>query len=205
MKLFKSPLSMFLAFGVLFSAANAASAQSLDSGSIQMGSNGPVGSLSSTGGAISGTVNVGANGVNANTSSGSFGFSLPGGSSSTVSTGGIGPQGQTPGGYSNGIGSFGSAYSSQGTTGDQYHESDTTITKFQGNSQRTNKQKNALYERSRNNLLSTFSVDPRGVNSGSYDYGFKGGNMGTARSLYTRGWFLPKTSTGSFDGNTVSP
>lgn len=196
---------MFFAFGILFSGANAASAQSLDNGSIRMGANGPVGSFTTTSSAISGRVNVGAGGVQANTSLGSFGFSLPGGSSSTVSTGGMGPQGQTPGGYSSGIGSGGSAYSSQGATGEQYHESDTTNTKFQGNSAQTSKQKDALFSRQRTNLLSTGSVDPRNYNSGSFDYGFKGGNMGTVRGLLKYGWVLPKTSTGSFDGNTVSP
>jgi hypothetical protein len=204
MKSFK--LSLFLAFGVLLSAANTASAQSLDSGSIRMGSNGPVGSLSGSVGSVSGTATFGSSGVNASTSSGSFGFSVPNNASAaSTSSSGFGPQGQTPGGYNSGVGSFGSAYSSQGATGDQYHESDTTNTKFQGNSRKTRKQNNAIYERSRNNLLSTFSVDPRGVPSSSYDYGFKGGYSGTVRGLFTRGWYLPPTSTGSFDGNTVSP
>lgn len=200
----KSFTSMFLAFGVLISAANTASAQSLDSGSIRMGANGPVGSLSGSIGGVSGTATFNSGGVNASTSSGSFGFSVPN-NASAASSGGYGPQGQTVGGYSNGVGSFGTAYSSQGATGDQYHESDTTNTKFQGNSRKTRKQNSAIGERTRNNLLSTFSVDPRAVPSASYDYGFKGGYGGTVRGLFTRGWYLPPTSTGSFDGNTVSP
>jgi len=204
MKSFKSPLSMLLAFGILSSAVSTASAQGLDSGTIRMGSNGPVGSLSGSVGSVSGNVNIGSSGVSASTSSGSFGFSVPG-SSSGASSGGFGPQGQTPGGYSGGVGSFGSAYSSQGATGDQVHDSDTTNTKFQGNSRKTRKTNTAIFERTRNNLTSTFSVDPRSVPSGSYDYGFKQNNVGTVRSLFTRGWYLPTTSTGSFDGNTVSP
>lgn len=193
--------SILLAFGILTTAANTASAQSLDSGSITMGSNGPVGSLSGTVGSVSGNVNFGAG--DAGSSTGSFGFSLPGNSSSTAS--GFGPQGQTPGGYSSGIGSFGSAYSSQGATGDQTHDSDNTNTRFQGDSRKTRKQNNSLRLRMRNNLTATGSVDPRSVPSAQWDYGFKQGNMGTVRGIFTRGWFLPKTSTASFDGNIVSP
>ncbi|MBX3073519.1 hypothetical protein KF707_17355 [Candidatus Obscuribacterales bacterium] len=235
MNLFKSSLSVLFAAGLVASTAAAASAQSLDVGGIRMGSNGPQGTFSTglgnlnvsgtnasttfTTGGLNGRLDVGTNGVYANTSAGSFGFSMPGGGNGGIVSspsqggvnygqgGGYGPQGQAVGGFANGIGSGGSAYSSQGATGDQYHESDTTNTKFQGNSRYTRKNNNSIYERQQTNLLSTFSTDPSSVPSGSFDYGFQTGAgswLGTARGAL-RGWYLPRTSTGSFDGNIVSP
>jgi hypothetical protein len=236
MKLFKSSLSVLFAVGCIVSTASTASAQGfLDGGNIRMGSNGPVGSFNTglgnfnvngngvsaavTTGAINGRINVGTDGVYANTNAGSFGFSMPGGNNdgrvSSPTQGGVnmgnstgmGPQGQMVGGFNGGVGSFGSAYSSQGATGDQQHQSDTTNTKFQGNSRYTRKNNSAIFERQRTNLLSTFSFDQSSVPSGSFDYGFQTGAaswMGTARGALN-GWYLPRTSTGSFDGNIVSP
>lgn len=234
MNLFKSSLSVLFAVGFVASTATAASAQSFDGGSIRMGANGPQGSFGTgignfnvngsgasttfTTGAINGRLNVGTNGVSANTSVGSFGFSMPGGNDTGSSTeggarigqggGGYGPQGQVVGGYTGGgIGSGGTVYSSQGTPGDRSHTSMTTNTKFQGNTGYTGKNNEAIFERQQTNLLSTFSTDPSSVPSGSFDYGFRTGAgswLGTARGAL-RGWYLPRTSTGSFDGNTVSP
>lgn len=237
MKLFKSSLSVLIAVGFVATAAQSASAQSfLDSGGIRMGANGPVGSFDPgvgrvnvngssasatfTTGALNGRLNVGNDGVYANTNLGSFGFSMPGdvndgrvfspnqGGVNFGNGAGVGPQGQVVGGYSTGIGSGGTAFSSQGTPGDRAHTSDTTNTKFQGNQVRgTHRNNNAIFERQRTNLLSTFSVDQRSVPSGSFDYGFQTGAgswMGTARGALN-GWYLPRTSTGSFDGNIVSP
>lgn len=227
-------LSVLFALGILFSTANTASAQ-LEGGNIRMGPNGPQGSFNTgignlnvggngangsfTTGALNGRFNVGPGGGNVNTNLGSFGFNMPGGSSGIVTSptqggvnygagGGVGPQGQVPGGYNSGIGSFGSAYSSQAVMGDRVHDSDTTNTKFQGNSRQTRRQNNAIFERTRNNLLSTFSVDPTSYPSGSFDYGFPTGAgawSGTARGVFTRGWALPPTSTSSVDINIVSP
>jgi len=234
MKLFKSSLSVLFAVGFFASVAAPASAQ-LEGGNIRMGANGPVGSFNTglgnfnvgsngatgsfTTGALNGRFNIGSGGGNVNTNLGNFGFDMPGGQSGIVSSptqggvnyganGGIGPQGQAPGGYSTGIGSFGSAASSQAVMGDRSNESLTTNTKFQGDSGRTQRNNNTIYERQETNLLSTFSFDPSAVPSGSFDYGFRTGAgawAGTAAGAIRRGWYLPPTSTGSLDINTVSP
>lgn len=184
-------------------------------GNIRVGANGASGSF--TTGLINGRVNVGNGGIQANTNLGSFGFDMGGGGGplgggaqqgSIGGSGGFGPMGQAAGGFGSAGGfSGGTAYSSQGDTGDYGRESMTTSTKFQGNSGYTRKNNNAIYERTRNNLLSTFSVDPSPVPSASFNYGFPTGGslVGGGLNLMRRGWYTPPTSTSSFDGNTVSP
>jgi|AGTN01.1.fsa_nt_gi hypothetical protein len=137
-----------------------------------------------------------------------------------VNQGAFGPQGQAPGGYATGAGSGGSAFSSAGATGVQSRESGTTNNARRMDARPTNRN-SAVYETQEQNLLSTFSVDPSSYPSGMYDYGFPSGRgiLGTIQGALQgrapgpngsvidirRGWYLPQTSTGSVDINTVSP
>lgn len=157
---------------------------------------------------------------------GGYGGSFPQGngmgtdSGPLAGRGAFGPQGQAPGGYATGAGSGGTAFSSAGATGVQSRESGTTNNARMTDSRYTD-QNSAVYETQEQNLLSTFSVDPSSFPSGMFDYGFPSGRgiLGTIQGALQgrapgpngsvidirRGWYLPQTSTGSVDINTVSP
>ncbi|MBX9668633.1 MAG: hypothetical protein K2X93_13490 [Candidatus Obscuribacterales bacterium] len=191
MKRATKSLSVFLAFGVVLSSANAAFAEEfLNGANIQMGSNGPTGSFNTA--------------ASSGNTGGTFGFSLPADNNTAAFNTAGGAQ-------SRGSGVTGGSYAnSQGDTGKQSgRDSKTTNTKFQGNSRVTHPRQNqGLFETTRNNILSTNSFDQTGVPSGRFTYGFQGGAgayAGTASTLFTRGWFLQPTSTGSVDINTVDP
>lgn len=157
---------------------------------------------------------------------GGYGGSFPQGngfgtdSGPLAGQGAFGPHGQAPGGYSTGAGSGGSAFSSAGATGVQSRESGTTNNARRMDALPTGRN-SAVFETQEQNLLSTFSVDPSSYPSGMFDYGFPSGQgaLGTIQGALQgrapgpngsvidirRGWYLPQTSTGSVDINTVSP
>ncbi|SRR5579883_3259717 len=153
---------------------------------------------------------------------GNFGFNMNGAlSPNNGINNGVNPQFQNQGGQQQGYtgpGSYGNAYSSQGATGDFGRTSNQTANlqcqqdpypySYAYNPKLTTQKQNApLRETARNNLLSTFSVDPSPYPSGSFTYGFPtwGGWIGTGIGVFTKGWYMPPTSTSSVDINTVSP
>lgn len=203
--LFKSTLQYAFVVGFMATCAGSAQAQSanfLPSGSIQMGTNGPVATFS--GPSILGNSN---NGFAGSTQNSGFGFS-PVDTGSRALGAPMGPQGQRGQGYGYGAGSSGSAMSSQGATGDQSRESITTQGNYYGNNQGTGQQQRWI-RGSRNkqetNILSQSSVFSQPVPSASFNLGFQGGAQGfggVVRGL-GRGWVLPPTSTASVDLDIV--
>lgn len=181
--------SVLLAFGIVLSSAGAAFAEEfLNGANIQVGESGTRASFST----------AGQTGVNPR---GSFGFTLPADVNNTAAF-------NAQGGVQRGSGRTGGSFAnSQGDTGRQSgRDSDRTNTKFQGNSRKTRTQNQALFETTRNNVLSTNSFDQSNFPSGRFNYGFTtgaGAYAGTASGLFTRGWFLQPTSLGSVDIDTV--
>ncbi len=182
--------------------SGAALAQSASS-SIQMGQNGPYATFSSS------TPLGSQRGFVGPTQNRGFGFSsVDQGSRAAAAP--VGPQGQRGQGYGFGAGGGGNAMTSQGNPGVQSRESLTTIGNYYGNVNSTNQQQRWIRpgrEFQETNILSENSTDLRPVPSGDWNFGFQNGVRGfggTIRGL-SRGWTLPPTSTGSFDGNIVDP
>lgn len=107
----------------------------------------------------------------------------------------------------------GPATASQGKPGDTQRSSDFSRGNYYGNTMTTSAQyqttkgDDVVKEYNDINLLSNYSFDNSAVPSGSYSFGFTGsGELSNMGAQYGgKGWYLPKTSTGSVDLNIVSP
>ncbi len=199
-----------------------------DYGGINFGPNGPTGFLGSGGdtfrmgpNGFSGNVRTDNGNFRFNTNNGNFNFGGNGinfggnfgGQPGFGSTDGFGGSMRAPG-------DGGSAYASQGDTGNQTNNNQRTGQgpngmggRFRSPEAFTDKQNYPIMEETSVNLLSEFSVDQAPLPSGSFSYGFNTSapasvpymGVRSSRSFPSFGGNLPRVSTGSVDINTVSP